>query len=65
MHSLVDVQVFSFGPGHELFRGMMDSTNIAQKIAQVMDLGRDKKGDLAVSQRKGKGKGKGEGEGKK
>ncbi|BGP38008.1 hypothetical protein JCM10449v2_001935 [Rhodotorula kratochvilovae] len=54
VHSLVDVQVFSWGPGHELFRGMMDSTNVAQRIAQAMDLGRDKKGDFAVGQRKGK-----------
>ncbi|GAA5851374.1 hypothetical protein JCM9279_001122 [Rhodotorula babjevae] len=54
VHSLVDVQVFSYGPGHSLFNGMMDSTGIAQKIAQAMDLGRDKKGDLGVKKgRKG------------
>ncbi|GAA5978887.1 hypothetical protein JCM11641_003603 [Rhodosporidiobolus odoratus] len=42
VHSLVDVQVFSWGPGHELFRGMQNSIDIALKIAHALDLGRDK-----------------------
>ncbi|WVQ95315.1 hypothetical protein IAU59_002410 [Kwoniella sp. CBS 9459] len=41
VHSLVDVPVFAFGPGHELFRGVMNSPDLAFKVAQALNLGRD------------------------
>ncbi|GAA5859147.1 hypothetical protein JCM1840_003774 [Sporobolomyces johnsonii] len=42
VHSLVDVPVYAWGPGHELFRGIQNSPEIAFKIAHALDLGRDK-----------------------
>ncbi|WRT70827.1 uncharacterized protein IL334_007826 [Kwoniella shivajii] len=40
VHSLVDVPVYAFGPGHELFRGVMNSPDLAFKVALALDLGR-------------------------
>ncbi|WWC92424.1 uncharacterized protein L201_007381 [Kwoniella dendrophila CBS 6074] len=40
VHSLVDVPVYAFGPGHELFRGVMNSPDLAFKVAQALDLGK-------------------------
>ncbi|KAM0756285.1 protein tyrosine phosphatase [Meredithblackwellia eburnea MCA 4105] len=42
VHSLTDVPVYAWGPGSELFRGVQNSVDIAFKIAQALDLGRDK-----------------------
>ncbi|EJT51869.1 streptomycin-6-phosphate phosphatase [Trichosporon asahii var. asahii CBS 2479] len=42
VHSLVDVPVYAWGPGHEIFRGVMSNVDIAFRIAQAMDLGRDR-----------------------
>jgi len=39
VHSLVDVPIYSFGPGHECFRGVMGNIDIAFNIADVMGLG--------------------------
>ncbi|BGO97759.1 hypothetical protein RTG_01427 [Rhodotorula toruloides ATCC 204091] len=36
----VHSQVFTWGPAASLFNGMQDSTQIAQKIAQALDLGK-------------------------
>ncbi|WWC72706.1 uncharacterized protein I206_106670 [Kwoniella pini CBS 10737] len=41
VHSLVDVPIYSFGPGHELFRGILNSPDLAFKIAQALDLGKN------------------------
>ncbi|GAA6000936.1 hypothetical protein JCM10207_007332, partial [Rhodosporidiobolus poonsookiae] len=43
VHSLVDVQVFSFGPpaATSLFNGIQNSVDIGLKIAHALDLGRD------------------------
>ncbi|GAA5960524.1 hypothetical protein JCM8115_003207 [Rhodotorula mucilaginosa] len=51
VHSLVDVGVYSWGPGSELFAGMQDSTNIAQKIAHALALGCDKNKTMSVTHR--------------
>lgn len=51
VHSLVDVGVYSWGPGSELFAGMQDSTRIAQKIAQALSLGCDKNKTMSVHRR--------------
>lgn len=40
VHSLVDVPIYSWGPGHECFRGVMGNVDIAFKLAEVMGLGR-------------------------
>ncbi|GAA5900401.1 alkaline phosphatase [Sporobolomyces salmoneus] len=40
VHSLSDVNVYTWGPGHELFRGVMNSPDIANRIALALDLGR-------------------------
>lgn len=36
-HDAVDVQVFSTGKGHNLFRGFQDNTEISQRILLLMD----------------------------
>lgn len=51
VHSLVDVGVYSWGPGSHLFSGMQDSTNIAQKIAEALALGCDKNKTMSVTRR--------------
>lgn len=40
VHSLVDVPIYAWGPGHELFRGVMGNVDIAFNIAYALDLGR-------------------------
>ena len=40
VHSLVDVPVYAWGPGHELFRGIQNSVDIAFHIANALALGR-------------------------
>ncbi|KAK1923210.1 alkaline phosphatase [Papiliotrema laurentii] len=40
VHSLVDVPIYAFGPGHELFRGILNSPDIAFKMAEALDLGK-------------------------
>lgn len=40
VHSLVDVPIYAWGPGHEEFRGVMGNIDIAFNIAKVMNLGR-------------------------
>ncbi|ODO10012.1 hypothetical protein I350_02237 [Cryptococcus amylolentus CBS 6273] len=40
VHSLVDVPVYAFGPGHEYFRGVMNSPDLAFKVALALDLGK-------------------------
>ncbi len=35
-HSAADVPVYAYGPGSELFSGVMDNTEVAKKIAQAM-----------------------------
>ncbi|BGP13933.1 hypothetical protein JCM10213v2_001871 [Rhodosporidiobolus nylandii] len=44
VHSLVDVQVFAWGPEQaaSLFNGMQNSVDIGLKLAHALDLGRDK-----------------------
>lgn len=42
VHSLTDVPVYAWGPGSENFRGVMNSPDIAFRIAKVLDLGRTK-----------------------
>ena len=37
----VDVPIYSWGPGHELFRGVMGNVDIAFRIAEALDLGKD------------------------
>ncbi|GAA5954478.1 hypothetical protein JCM3765_004468 [Sporobolomyces pararoseus] len=49
VHSLSDVNVYSWGPGHELFRGVQNSPDIANKIAYALDLG--KKTNVTYSSR--------------
>ncbi|CDZ97713.1 alkaline phosphatase [Phaffia rhodozyma] len=39
VHSLTDVPVYAWGPGHELFRGIQNSVDIAFKIAVALNLG--------------------------
>ncbi|KAG0235817.1 hypothetical protein BGW42_004660 [Actinomortierella wolfii] len=39
VHSLQDVPVFAQGPGSELFRGVMDNTQVFYNIAQALGLG--------------------------
>lgn len=39
VHSLVDVPIYSWGPGHECFRGVMGNIDIAFNLAKVMGLG--------------------------
>jgi alkaline phosphatase len=34
------VPIYAWGPGHELFRGVMGNVEIAFKIAQALDLGK-------------------------
>ncbi len=41
VHSLVDVPIYAWGPGHELFRGVMGNVDIAFKVAEALGLGRD------------------------
>jgi alkaline phosphatase len=40
VHSLVDVPVYAWGPGHELFRGVMGNVDIAFRLAEALDLGK-------------------------
>ena len=40
VHSLTDVPVYSFGPGHEYFRGIQNSVDIAFHIAKAVGLGK-------------------------
>nr|XP_031862632.1 uncharacterized protein CI109_002130 [Kwoniella shandongensis]KAA5529704.1 hypothetical protein CI109_002130 [Kwoniella shandongensis] len=40
VHSLVDVPVYAWGPGHEFFRGVMNSPDLAFKVALALDLGK-------------------------
>ncbi|GAA5841568.1 hypothetical protein JCM11251_001264, partial [Rhodosporidiobolus azoricus] len=40
VHSLVDVQVFAWGPGHERFRGIQNSVDIGLKIGHALNVGR-------------------------
>ena len=37
-HTAAPVPVFAFGPGAELFEGLMDNTDIAKRLAQLLDL---------------------------
>lgn len=37
-HTAAPVPVFAFGPGAELFDGLMDNTDIAKRLAQLLDL---------------------------
>jgi len=37
-HSAADVPVYAFGPGSELFTGVMDNTEVARKIARAMGI---------------------------
>jgi len=37
-HSAFPVPVYSYGPGAELFEGLIDNTDIAKNIARLMDL---------------------------
>lgn len=39
VHSLVDVPIYSWGPGHELFRGVMGNVDIAFRVAEALQLG--------------------------
>lgn len=41
VHSLVDVPIYAWGPGHELFRGVMGNVDIAFRVAEALGLGRD------------------------
>lgn len=41
VHSLVDVPIYAFGPGHELFRGVMGNVDLAFRVAEALGLGRD------------------------
>ncbi|GAA6027002.1 hypothetical protein JCM8097_006030 [Rhodosporidiobolus ruineniae] len=47
VHSLVDVQIFSWGPGHELFRGVLNSIDVGLNIGKALNLGRNKNATLA------------------
>lgn len=42
VHSLVDVPIYAWGPGHHIFRGVMSNVDIAFRIAEAMNLGRSK-----------------------
>ena len=37
-HTAAPVPVYAFGPGAELFDGLMDNTDIAKRLAQLLDL---------------------------
>lgn len=37
-HTAAPVPVFAFGPGAELFEGLMDNTDVAKRLAQLLDL---------------------------
>jgi alkaline phosphatase len=39
VHSLVDVPIYAWGPGHECFLGVMGNVDIAFNLAKVMGLG--------------------------
>lgn len=39
VHSLVDVPIYAWGPGHELFRGVMGNVDIAFHVAEALGLG--------------------------
>jgi alkaline phosphatase len=39
VHSLVDVPIYAWGPGHELFRGVMGNVDIAFMVAKALGLG--------------------------
>ncbi|WOO83046.1 Alkaline phosphatase 4 [Vanrija pseudolonga] len=41
VHSLVDVPIYAWGPGHELFRGVMGNVDIAFRVAEALGLGKD------------------------
>jgi len=41
VHSLVDVPIYAWGPGHELFRGVMGNVDIAFKVAEALGLARN------------------------
>ncbi|GAA5944718.1 alkaline phosphatase [Sporobolomyces koalae] len=53
VHSLSDVNVYSWGPGHEDFRGIMNSPDIANHIARVLDLGKSKNVTYSSSKPRG------------
>ena len=36
----VDVPIYAWGPGAELFRGVMGNVDIAFRIAEALDLGK-------------------------
>ncbi|GAA6016871.1 hypothetical protein JCM11491_006895, partial [Sporobolomyces phaffii] len=55
VHSLSDVNVYSFGPGHEDFRGIQNSPDIALKIANILGLGKNKNVTCASKPSKGRG----------
>jgi alkaline phosphatase len=38
VHSLVDVPIYAWGPGHELFRGVMGNVDIAFRIAEALGI---------------------------
>ncbi|GAA5820485.1 hypothetical protein JCM10212_003813, partial [Sporobolomyces blumeae] len=42
VHSLSDVLIFSWGPGSDKFRGVLNSIDIAHNIGHALNLGRDK-----------------------
>ena len=37
-HTATPVPVFAFGPGAELFEGLFDTTDVAKRLAQLLDL---------------------------
>ncbi|KAF9971253.1 hypothetical protein BGZ73_005829 [Actinomortierella ambigua] len=45
VHSMQDVPVFTQGPGSELFRGVIDNTQVFHNIAAVLGLGEQEGGD--------------------
>ena len=40
VHSLVDVPIYAWGPGHEYFRGVMGNVDLAFNVAKALGLGR-------------------------
>lgn len=41
VHSLVDVPIYAWGPGHELFRGVMGNVEIAHRVAEALGIAKD------------------------
>lgn len=50
---LADVNVYSWGGGHEDFRGIMNSPDIANKIAHALCLGKDKNVTYSATKSRG------------